>query len=136
PMISNRVRISQEASDQIKQIKQKVKAGPKYTVARMGFVLSLNDPRPPQGEFYLEDGDEFNRGVLLGDYDPIFLGMLLERGLYKKPKAGEKSQKVDELTHKQMTSYLVAHINRGVMRLFNKVKNQEDLFNLIKEQRA
>ncbi len=135
-MISNRIKISQEATDQIKQMKHKVKAGPNYTIARMGLSLSLNDTRPPQLEFYKEDGVEFSRNILLGDLDPIFIGMLLERGLYKKPKNGEKSEKVDTLSPKQMTSYMVAHINRGIMKIFNTVKNQEDLYNLIKEQRA
>ena len=73
---------------------------------------------------------EFNRLTLLGEYDPIYMCMLKERGLYKK----DKSQKENLMTPKEVTSYMVAHINRGVIALSARVKNQEAILYLIKEQ--
>ena len=101
-----------------------------YPIARIALALSLEDDRPPQKDFYREDGMEFNRLTLLGEYDPIYMCMLKERGLYKK----NKSQKESLMTSKEITSYMVAHINRGVIALSARVKNQEDILYLIKEQ--
>jgi DNA sulfur modification protein DndE len=133
-MITNRIRVSAEATDQMKQLKSKLKVGPLYSIARMGFTYSINDKRAPQEEFYKEDGMEFNRLTLLGDCDPIFISLLRERGLYTKPSKGEVSKKTDKLNPKDATSLMVAHINRGIMKLHAKIKNQDDLLELIEEQ--
>lgn len=133
-MITNRIRISAEATDKMKQLKTKLRVGPLYSIARMAFTYSLTDERPPQEEFYKEDGMEFNRLTLLGDHDPIYISLLKERGLYTRPKKGTKRQKTDKLSPKEATSLMIAHINRGVLQLHAKVKNQDDLFEIIQEQ--
>ena len=133
-MITNRIRISKESTDKMKQLKMRLKTGSIYPVARMSLALSLQDKRPPQEDFYKEDGMEFNRLTLLGQYDPVYICMLKERGFYKKPRKGIRSQKVETLSSKEATSYMVAHINRGVIKLHARVKNQEDLLLLVQEQ--
>lgn len=127
-MILSRLKVSKETTDKMKQVKQKLKIGPMYSVARMGLTLSLSDSTPPQREYYLEDGMEFNRLTLFGEYDSVYMSMLKTYGLYKDGK------EIDDLSAKETTSYLVAHINRGVIKLFNRVKNQDDLFELVQEQ--
>ncbi|MDP7320709.1 MAG: DndE family protein [Bacteriovoracaceae bacterium] len=133
-MITNRIRVSKESTDKMKQLKLRLKVGPLYSIARMALTLSLEEKRPPQLEFYKEDGMEFNRPTLFGEYDSIYTSMLIERGLYKKPKENESPTQVEKLSEKETTSYLVAHINRGMIKLHSRVRNQEDLFDLIKEQ--
>ena len=135
-MITNRIKISQEATDKIKQLKARLRIGPLYSVARMALALSLEDEKPPQEEFYKEDGMEFNRPTLLGEFDSAYLSLLKERGLYKKTLKGRKLEKVEILNPKEATSYLVAHINRGTLKLHARIKSQEDLYELIKEQNA
>jgi DNA sulfur modification protein DndE len=134
-VITNRIKISLEATDKIKQLKTRLRIGPMYSVARMALAFSLEDQTPPQEEFYKEDGMEFNRPTLLGEYDALYISLLKERGLYKRTVKGKKPEKVDELSPKDATSYLVAHINRGMMKLHARVKSQEDLFELIREQK-
>ena len=133
-MITNRIKVSIESTDKMKQLKSKLKVGPLYSIARMALSYSLNDERAPQAEFYKEDGMEFNRLTLLGDYDPIYMGLLKERGLYKKPVNGEKSELVSKLSTKEATSLMVAHINRGIIKLHARIKNQDDLLDIIQEQ--
>ena len=132
-MITNRIKISNEATDKAKQLKIKLKAGPLYAIARMGLCLSLEEKSPPQLEYYKEDGMEFNRITLLGEYDAVYTTLLKIKGLYEKPKDGFSSP-CEELSPKEATSLMVAHINRGIGMLYNRVKNQEELFELIKEQ--
>ncbi len=129
-MITNRIKVSQEATDKMRQLKMRLKTESLYPIARIALALSLEDDRPPQKDFYREDGMEFNRLTLFGEYDPIYMCMLKERGLYKK----NNSQKENSMTSKEITSYMVAHINRGVIALSARVKNQEDILYLIKEQ--
>lgn len=133
-MISNRIRISKEATDKMKQLKVKLKIGPLYSVARMGLAMSLDDARPPQEEFYKEDGMEFNRSTLFGDYEAAYIALLKERGLFKKASKGKPAVEVAVLAPKEATAYMVAHINRGVMKLHARIKNQEDLYELITER--
>ena len=129
-MIANRIKISKEATDKMKQLKTRLKTEHLYPIARMGLAFSLEDDQPPQKDFYREDGMEFNRLTLFGEYDSVYMCMLKERGLYKK----DIPQKESDINSKEITSYMVAHINRGVIKLHTRLKNQEDLLNLIKEQ--
>lgn len=131
-MITNRLKISNEATDKAKQLKTRLKAGPLYSIARMGLCLSLEEKKPPQLEFYKEDGMEFNRITLFGEYDSLYTSLLKLKGLYKKPINGP-SVPCDELSPKEATSLLIAHINRGILMLHNRLKNQDDLHELIQE---
>lgn len=133
-MISNRIKVSKEATDKMKQLKTKLKAGPMYSIARLGLMFSLSEEKPPQKEFYKEDGMDFNRITLFGDDDPVYIASIREFGLYTKPTEDSPSSLVEDLKAKDATSYLVAHINRGVSKLHNRIKNQDDLYELIKQQ--
>ena len=85
-MITNRIKVSQEATNKMKLLKTRLKLEVFYPIVRMGLALSLNDKKPPQDEFYKENGMEFTRITLLGEYDPIYMCMLKEYGIYKKLK--------------------------------------------------
>lgn len=132
--ISNRIKVSKEATDKMKQLKTKLKTGPLYSIARMGLMYSLSDDMPPQKEYYLEDGMDFNKTTFFGDDYYTYMTLLEEYGLYTKPTDSNKSEITDELGPKQLTSYLVAHTNRGIVKLSNRIKGQEDLLDLVKEQ--
>ena len=133
-MIMNRIRVSKESTDKMKQLKARLRTGSLYPVARMALMVSLQDSKPPQEDFYKEDGMEFNRFTLLGEYDSIYMCMLKEKGLYKRNQRKNSFQKVGSLTSKEATSYMVAHINRGIIKLHARIKNQESLLLLVKEQ--
>ena len=129
-MITHRIKVSKESTEKMKQLKGRLKTESLYPIARMGLALSLDGKRPPQRDFYREDGMEFHRLTLFGEYDSIYMCMLQEKGLYKKAS----NKPVQHLNEKDMTSYMVAHINRGVIVLATRVKSQEELLQLIKEQ--
>ena len=133
-MIVNRIKVSQESTDKMKQLKNRLKINSLYSVARMSLAISLEDKTLPQEDFYKEDGMEFNRITLLGEYDPVYICMLKERGLFKREKSGGRMKRVNVFTPREATSYMVAHINRGVIKLHARVKSQEDLLHLIQEQ--
>ncbi|MFG1593550.1 DndE family protein [Halobacteriovorax sp. CON-3] len=132
--ISNRIKVSKEATDKMKQLKAKLKSGPLYSIARMGLMYSLADEMPPQKEYYQEDGMDFNKTTFFGDDYYTYMTLLEEYGLYTKPTDSRKSEITDELGPKQLTSYLAAHTNRGIVKLSNRIKGQEDLLDLVKEQ--
>lgn len=88
-------------------------------VCRIAFCDSLNDPRPPNPQEYDTDGQEFNRFTLLGEWEPIFMAMLRERCV---------QDGLDHTDDETLRLALTAHLNRGVMSVFNKVKGLEELY--------
>ncbi len=90
---------------------------------RLAIALSLSDKNSPALELYGdESGQEINRGTLLGEYD------LMITSLFMQWCYANRIQK-DELY-----PYFIAHINRGVEFLVNRVKGLEQLQVLVKEK--
>jgi DNA sulfur modification protein DndE len=91
-------------------------------LCRIGFCLSLRDPIIPKPENYDEDGQEINRYTLTGEWDKFFIALLKERLL---------TDGMD--LKKDLFPQLRAHINRGAISLFDRVKTIEDFRDLIPE---
>lgn len=73
----------------------------------------------PNPENFPEEKREFNRYTLLGEYDPLFVALLVERCRNDGHDLGRISE------------YFHAHMNRGVLLLQPKTKNIADLATLI-----
>jgi DNA sulfur modification protein DndE len=72
---------------------------------------------------YDEEGLEFNRYTLTGEWDELFMSLLRERMV------------ADGLDPSQdLIPYFKAHLNRGVMSLHTRVKSLSDLMDLIPNQ--
>ncbi len=118
-MSFNRLRISKSASVRLSMLKGRTGLTPNI-LCRIGFCLSLGDPSVPDPTSFDEDGQEFNRFTLTGEWDKFFIALLKERLLR------------DGLDlRKDMMSQFRAHMNRGAITLFDKVKKLEDLDDLL-----
>jgi DNA sulfur modification protein DndE len=89
-------------------------------LCRIGFCLSLGDPSIPNPANYDEEGQEFNRYTLTGEWDKLFIALLKERLL----KDG-----LD--INKDLLPQFRAHLNRGAITLFDKAKDLGDLCELL-----
>ncbi|MEZ4706544.1 MAG: DNA sulfur modification protein DndE [Caldilineaceae bacterium] len=121
-MKMTRLRVCQEVDARLSQMQAKVRLTPNL-LCRMGFCLSLNDPTIPDPAAYPPDSPrEINRYTLTGEWDDYFVALLRERCAY------------DQLDLEQdLEDQFRAHVNRGVLMLNLRVKNQADLGRLVQE---
>jgi len=115
----NRITIGNKATNRLQMLQADTGMTPNY-LCRIGFCYSLNEPRPPNPEEYDNDGQTFNRYTLLGEHDALYMALLKER-LIQENKDPE-TDLYDEF---------VAHLNRGVIRVFGNVDNLTDFQDLV-----
>lgn len=110
----NRVRISEEATSRLSILKGRTGLTPNI-LCRIAFCLSLKEPEIPRID---KDsaGQEFNRYTLTGEWDTFYIALLKLRMI----NDGLNPEKDLLLNFKE-------HIERGVIMLFNRVKNFSDL---------
>jgi DNA sulfur modification protein DndE len=115
-----KLRLSKDASNRLRFLAVKSGLTPNL-LCRIGFCLSLGDPTVPNLEEYLDEDREFNRYTLLGEYDPLFVALLMERC------------RLDGLESEALPDHFRAHMNRGVILLQQRVKSISDIANLVSE---
>lgn len=115
-----RVRFCDEADQRLRHLKARTSLTANL-LCRIGFCLSLEDPIILDPAGYPEDSArEIDRPTLTGQYDALFLALLRERCLRDGlPTAG-----------KAFEDQFRAHMNRGVLLLFQRVKTLADLSKL------
>lgn len=111
----NKVKLTKDASEKLKQLKAKTGLTPNI-LSRIGFCLSIEDSSTPNPDDYPEEDREFNRYTLLGEWDDLYVGLLRE-----KLKTDSKHVEV----------MFRAHINRGVQMLAKSVKSISDVAVLV-----
>lgn len=117
----NRLRVGKEVSDRLKHLRARTGLTPNI-LCRLGFCLSLNDPTVPNPDDFPQDSErEIDRHTLTGSWDLFFVALLKERvhrdGL--------------ELTDEVLAQQFHAHVNRGVLLLYKRVRNVGDLIHLM-----
>lgn len=118
-----RLRVCQEVDQRLVSLKARTGLTPNL-LCRIGFCLSLNDPSVPDPSAYPPDSDrELNRYTLTGEWDAFFVALLRERCAHD----GLDLETAQE-------DQFRAHINRGVLMLYNRVKHLGDLDRLMREQ--
>lgn len=115
----NKLRVSEEATKKLSQMKAKTGLRPNI-LCRLAFCYSLNDPVVPEPSKYTEDGMEFNKFTLLGEWEPLYMALMRER---------LANDGLD--IEKDFMSYFKAHINRGVFAMYGRIKDIGDLGNLL-----
>ena len=115
----NRITIGNDATNRLKMLKANTGMTPNY-LCRIGFCYSLNEPRPPNPEEYDNEGQTFNRYTLLGEHDALYMALLKER-LIQENKDPEED----------LYDEFVAHLNRGVIRVFGNISDVTDLYDLV-----
>jgi len=118
-MSFNRIRISKSATVRLSMLKGRTGLTPNI-LCRIGLCLSLSDPSIPDPQRFDENGQEFNRYTLTGEWDTFFIALLKERLL----KDGLDLDK-------NLLPQFRAHLNRGAITLFDKVKDLGDLDQLL-----
>jgi DNA sulfur modification protein DndE len=117
----NRLRISEEVSNRLSILKGRTGLTPNI-LCRIGFCLSLNDPTRPNPDDYPTDTEkEINRHTLTGQWDPLFVALIRERC----------HQEGLALDNETLAEQFRAHINRGVLLLFKRIRSLNDLAQLM-----
>jgi DNA sulfur modification protein DndE len=110
-----RLRVGEEASQRLSLLKGRTGLTPNI-LCRIGFCLSLNDPSVPVPADYLPESDrEIDRHTLTGAWDSLFVVLLRER-CHR-----------DGLDEAQLAVQFKAHIDRGVLLLYKRVRDLNDL---------
>jgi DNA sulfur modification protein DndE len=115
----NRVQIGTKATNRLQMLKGQTEITPNY-LCRIGLCYSLNEPRPPSPDEYNSDGQTFNRYTLLGEHDALYMALLKERML-------QEGKDPDEDLYEEF----VAHLNRGVNRVFGNISDVSDFYDLV-----
>jgi DNA sulfur modification protein DndE len=115
----NKIKISEDLTQKLRTLKSRTGLTPNI-LCRIGICLSLREPGCPPNPDADENGMEFNRYTLTGEYDTLFLSLLKEKNL-------QEGVRNDEST----TKTFINHIYRGVFLLYNRVKSLSDMSYLI-----
>jgi len=117
----NRLRISEEVSSKLSMLKGRTGLTPNI-LCRIGFCLSLNDPTVPNFDDYPSDTEkEIDRHTLTGPWDRLFVALIKERCYQDKLP----------LDNETLAKHFRAHVNRGVLLLFKRVRSLSDLAQLM-----
>ncbi len=119
----NKIYISEDSRNKLIQLKGRTGLLPNI-LCRLGLALSLAELGIPNPEAYPTDGSEFNRYTLMGEWDALIVALLKERcaadGL--------------PLDNDSLVNQLRAHLNRGVLLLYGRVKELSDLVRLLPKE--
>ncbi|MYC76379.1 DNA sulfur modification protein DndE [Candidatus Poribacteria bacterium] len=116
----NRIQISEDSRNKLSILKGRTGLLPNV-LSRIGLMLSLTEANEPVLDVDTTDGSEFNRFTLMGEWDSLIIALLEERG-------SVNGMIKDNDT---LVKYFRAHLNRGVLLLYSRVKGIEDLVNLL-----
>jgi len=123
-MPANKFKLAKSLSPRLPQIKSRTGITPNV-LCRLGFCLSLSDPTTPDPAQYAEDGFEFNRYTLLGDYEPLLMGLLRERLLKERLDPDGDTD-----------AHFRAHMNRGVEMLARRIRSLTSILELLPRESA
>ena len=113
-----KIRLTKDASNRLRFLAGRTGLTPNL-LCRMGFCLSLEEPKVPNPNEFEEEEREFNRYTLLGEYDALYIALLQQR-LHE-----------DGLGADDLEGYFRAHLNRGISLLQQRVRSVADLANLV-----
>ena len=118
----NRIRISQDATKMLATLKSKTGLTPNI-LCRIALSYALNKHKVSNLIPIKEDGQEFVRFVLLGEYDIVYVSLV--------------KQKCYELNFDPETDFLKVfknYLNDGIITLYARVKSIGDIVNLLEEK--
>jgi len=119
PVRWSRIRLSDELTYRLRDKKARTGLTPNL-LCRLGFVLSLADPQIPDPATFDENGLEFNRVTLVGEWELLFDALLVQRLID------------DELDpDSDFLAQYRAHMNRGANIICNRVRDISDIVGLV-----
>jgi len=115
-----RIKLSQESTKKLQLFKGRTGLTPNIA-CRLALGISLAENNLPALELFTEEsGQEINRYTLFGEHELILTSLFLQWCHEKDIAPAERY------------AYFLAHINRGVEVLVNRVRGLENLAQLIK----
>jgi DNA sulfur modification protein DndE len=115
-----RIKLSLESTKKLQLFKARTGLTPNVA-CRLALGISLAENNMPALELFTEEsGQEINRYTLFGEHELILTSLFLQ---WCHDKRIEPEERED---------YFLAHINRGVELLVNRVRGVENLAQLIK----
>ena len=116
----NRIYVSEDSRNKLSSLKSRTGLLPNV-LSRIGLMLSLSEPNKPEIGADASDGSEFHRETLMGEWDPLIVALLEEWCIVNGIGTDDDT----------LIRYLQAHLNRGIRMLYGRVKELEDLENLL-----
>jgi len=118
----SRIYVGKNVDFRLRNLKARTGLTPNL-LCRLGFCVSLVEPGIPDPELY-SDGQarEFNRYTLTGQWDLFFFSLLRER---------LAQDGLDPVLN--LETQFRAHLSRGVNLLYQRLKNIQDLPELVKD---
>ncbi len=117
----NRLRISEQVSRYLSILKGRTGLTPNI-LCRIGFCLSLNDPTIPSFDDFPTDTEkEIDRHTLTGPWDRLFVALIKERCYQDNLSLNDET----------LAAQFRAHVNRGVLLLYKRVRTLNDLAQLM-----
>lgn len=114
-----RIKLTQESTKKLQQFKTRTGLTPNIA-CRLALGLSLSDGSIPSLELFVEEnGQDINRYTLLGEHELILESLFIQWCFEQ------------EIPPENYNKYFLAHINRGVEQLTNRVKGLEGLSQLL-----
>jgi DNA sulfur modification protein DndE len=112
-----KIYLSKDVANRLSMVVARTKMQPNL-LCRIGFCMSLREPSIPNPAEYAGDtnGREFNRYTLTGEWDLLFTALLRQRCI----KDGLNLET-------DLDEQFAAHLGRGVILLFDRVKNLREL---------
>jgi len=121
-MTFNRIYVGDEVDLRLRNLKARTGLTPNL-LCRLGFCLSLSEPGIPDPALYKgTQSREFNRYTLTGPWDLLLFSLLRER-LVRDGLS----------TENELEAQFKAHLSRGVLMLYQRLKRLDDLGDLIQE---
>jgi DNA sulfur modification protein DndE len=115
-----RIKLSEESTKKLQLFKSRTGLTPNVA-CRLALGLSLSEKSTPSLELFTDEtGQEINRYTVFGEHELVLLSLFLQW-------CHDKT-----ITEENHYKYLLAHINRGVELLTNRVKGLESLVGLLK----
>ena len=121
---SGRIRMSVRSQNLLAHLKSRTGIAPNV-MGRLAICISLNDPSPPNPDEYDEKGSEIHPSVLFGEHEEVYAALMAVR---LKEEDG-----MDPERH--MTRAARAHLNRGVIALFARIRDISDVERVILQER-
>lgn len=119
----SRLRMSYRSQNLLAMIKGRTGITPNIS-GRFAICLSLRDPSPPNPEEYDEKGSEIHPSVLFGEYEEVFMALMVMR---------LRRDGLDERTY--LNRMLRAHFNRGAIMLYARIRDLDDFYGMVRVER-
>jgi DNA sulfur modification protein DndE len=115
-----RIKLSQESTKKLQLFKSRTGLTPNIA-CRLALGISIAENNMPSLELFTEEsGQEINRYTLFGEHELVLTSLFLQWCHEKHINVVEREE------------FFLAHINRGVELLVNRVRGLENLVQLIK----